>query len=207
MMSGKNSIALFGGTFDPVHKGHITPLLLLADQFDWSEIHLIPTYNPPHKKQPLASHSQRLAMLEQIIWRDNRLRVNAIEINEQKPSRTYPTLLYFKRQYPAAQLFFVLGMDSFIQLDQWQNWQKLTQLADLVVLPRQGYQLDSATAALRTWLVQQNNIHFPDCPLIDISATQLRQQIFKTPNNTQTAEFIYPETLSYIQEFKLYQTS
>lgn len=205
MTLSKPALAFLGGTFDPVHQGHINPLLQLADTFHWQHIHLLPSCLPPHREQPEASDEQRLAMLKLVAKQDHRLVVNDWEISQGKPSRTKRTLDYFRTTYPNHQLFFVMGMDSWVTLHQWVNWQHLNQSADLVILPRPGYKATQAAASVQQWLTEQTNIHFPTISETNISATELRQQIKHWQHGDPVPALLFAETFSYILSHNLYR--
>lgn len=205
MILTKPRLAFLGGTFDPVHRGHIEPLITLADRFDWEQVHLLPTCQPPHRAQPEASDAQRLAMLEAVAARDSRLVVNDWEIRQGEPSRTQRTLSYFRDAYPQHQLYFIMGMDSWVSLHTWLNWQQLNQFAHLVVLPRPGYQAAQAAPEVVQWLKQQSNIHFPELSETDVSATELRRQLHQWHEGQPTPRHLMPETFSYILSHKLYR--
>lgn len=211
-----NAIALFGGTFDPVHQGHILPLLELADQFHWQEIHLLPTFAPPHRPQPEASHQQRLTMLQLACQQDPRLKVNDWELRTAEPSRTIRTLRYFRDSFPHQPIYFVMGMDSLVQLDQWLDWQQLTDYAHLVALPRPDYYLDDASATLHDWLASRickvgeehglaGQVLLPETCLQDISATEIRQWFAEHPHHDETPHFLDAAVFRYIHEQNLYR--
>lgn len=201
-------LALFGGTFDPVHKGHIEPLLEIADTFHWDQIRLIPTCIPPHRKQPEASNLARIEMLQQLAKRDPRLVVDSWEIEQGKPSRTWPTLQYFSSAFPDAQLYFVLGMDSYVALDQWLNWTRLSELAHLVVLPRPGYNAEQASAEVSAWQQLSANkarVHFPHPEQVACSATELRDALYRRDRQKARDLGLFDETFHYIETHNLYR--
>src|SRR5690554_1032841 len=205
MTSFKPALAFLGGTFDPVHRGHVQPLLELANKFAWQQIHLLPSCLPPHREQPEASDEQRLAMLKLIEKQDSRLVVNDWEIRQGEPSRTNRTLDYFRSAYPDHQLYFVMGMDSWVSLHTWVNWQNLNQFADLVILPRPGYRAEDAAKAVQLWFSEQSNIHFPTINETNISATELRQQIKRWQIGDPVPPFLFAETFPYILSHNLYR--
>lgn len=201
----KPRLAFLGGTFDPVHRGHIEPLLRLADDFAWQSIHLLPTCLPPHRVQPEATNAQRLAMLQTVAQRDTRLIVNDWEIQQGLPSRTKPTLAYFHQAYPHHELYFIMGMDSWLNFHSWLNWHEINHNAALVILPRPGYQAEQAHAQVQAWAQQQTNIFFPAISETDISATELRQQIKHWRQGDPPPALLYPETFTYILSQNLYR--
>lgn len=200
-------IAILGGTFDPVHKGHIQPLLEIAAQFDWQHIRLVPTCTPPHRAQPQASNEHRIAMLQQVAQQDPRLQVDTWEIEQGKPSRTWPTLQHFRQQFPHSKLYFVIGMDSYVTLNQWLHWQQLTELAELVVLPRPGYLASQAPEPVQDWFAkpeQKARIHFVSPTAVACSATELRSALSARDHERALNLGLFDETFRYIEAHNLY---
>lgn len=209
------AIALLGGTFDPIHKGHIVPALTLAEQFGWQRIHLQPCFAPPHRTAPVASDKQRFEMVELASQADPRLFADDFELRQNKPTRTIHTLQHLRQQYPKASICFILGMDSFINFTSWLNWQEILQLAHLIVLPRPGYDLAQIPMALAQQLDRRRRqepadfqqgagyIYIASTPRVDVSATELRRALQQ--NAPQARELIDPKVLNYIHQHQLYQ--
>lgn len=205
-------IAILGGTFDPIHWGHLKPVLQLADRCGWNRIHLLPTCAPPHRQQPKVLDSHRLGMLDAAASIDPRLIVNDWELRQGLPSRTLPTLKHFRERYPNATLNFIIGMDSLLTLTEWLHWQRLFDYAHFIVLGRPGFTLASAntevTELLKTrqiGLAQINSgnggIYLADTSEIPISATELRAQLV---NQNSCPEFLPEPVWQYIQKHQLY---
>lgn len=210
----KGPVALLGGTFDPIHYGHIKPALSLADTLGWQKICLQPCFAPPHREPPLASDQQRLQMVRLAAELDSRLVADDWELRQGKPTRTVHTLSHLQNEYPAQSLHFIMGMDSFLSLTTWLNWQELLTLAHLVVLPRPGYELSNASVPLQQLLadaqtskpcdLQQGSghIYLAQTPPLDVSATELRQQL---KNNAQCPPLLPLNIFQYIRQQGLYQ--
>ena len=140
---------LYGGTFDPVHKGHLAIARAVAAAFDWP-VSLLPAADPPHRRAPGASAEQRASMLELAIGSDPRLHVDRRELNRHGPSYTVDTLAEVRAEIgPDAPLICVLGIDSVAQLDSWHDWQRIFSLANVLGVERPGTGIDPA------WLRQQ----------------------------------------------------
>ncbi|RUO34549.1 nicotinate-nucleotide adenylyltransferase [Aliidiomarina soli] len=211
-------IALLGGTFDPIHQGHIEPVLKLADTFGWSHVHLQPCFAPPHRPQPEASDQQRLAMVTLACQQDSRLLADDFELRQGKPTRTVHTLHHVRQQHPNASVCFIMGMDSFLQFTSWLNWQQILDLAHLVVLPRPGYQLTQLPPDLAAELKLRQRgdsesfsqgagfIYLAETPTVDISATALRRQLAQSPD-TSRIPLLDPAVLAYIRSHNLYQST
>ncbi|TRW49417.1 nicotinate-nucleotide adenylyltransferase [Aliidiomarina halalkaliphila] len=205
-------IAVFGGTFDPVHWGHLRPVLDLADQCHWERIHLLPTCAPPHRQQPEVLNTHRLGMLDAAATLDSRLYVNDWELRQGMPSRTLPTLKHFRERCPDATLVFIIGMDSLLLLPEWLHWERLFDYAHFVVMPRPGYSLDDARPELKELLAQRQisltelsqghgGIYIAESTPVDISATELRSRLSEL---TECPEFLPEPVWKYIQKHHLY---
>lgn len=130
-------VAVFGGTFDPVHLGHLIPTVGAAETFNFSQVVFIPAFDPPHKQGAvLAPFSHRFAMLALATQPYDRFFVSDLEMGRPGPTYTVDTLREFCRRNPGAEVYFVLGSDSFSQIETWHRWQELVDLAHLVVLHR-----------------------------------------------------------------------
>ncbi len=133
------SVALLGGTFDPIHNGHLRAALELRERFGFEQIRLIPCHQPPHRAAPSASSAQRLQMLELALAGETQLCVDAREIQRSGPSYTFDTLCELRAELGATcSLSLILGVDAFAELDSWHRWRELLQLAHIVVIARPG---------------------------------------------------------------------
>ncbi|MEM9293277.1 MAG: nicotinate-nucleotide adenylyltransferase [Acidobacteriota bacterium] len=145
-MSAPRRIALFGGTFDPIHRGHLDPALRVADQLKLDEVIYLPTARPPHK--PGARYAPawaRYAMVELAVLDQARCRVDDYELQGQGAAYTIHSLEHFRRLYPDDELYLLLGADSFLSLPRWYRWRQYSRLVRLAVMVRPGYRLESAT--------------------------------------------------------------
>ncbi|CUS48758.1 MAG: nicotinate-nucleotide adenylyltransferase NadD [Idiomarinaceae bacterium HL-53] len=200
-------IAIVGGTFDPVHKGHLEPVLAIAPTFDWQQIRLMPTYTPPYREQPLATDQQRLDMLNLVCAEKDLCIADDFELKRAQPSRTVPTLQAFKAAHPESELYFIMGMDSFVQLNQWQDWQKLTQFAHLVILPRPEYSLAQLPNEVREWMRlndQPHQVFETQAPVVPISSTEIRAALANPQQRDWGCKFLYPQVVDYIESHNLY---
>lgn len=135
-------IGILGGTFDPVHFGHLRPALDLADALGLDTLRLLPCHQPSHRGRPGASTMQRIAMLRHAIEGVPRLMVDTRESERDKPSYSVDTLQSFRDEFADAQLLFFMGLDAFQNFCNWHQWQRILELAHLVVVPRPAVQLD-----------------------------------------------------------------
>ncbi|MBS0590577.1 MAG: nicotinate-nucleotide adenylyltransferase [Proteobacteria bacterium] len=179
-------IAILGGTFDPVHNGHLRVAWEAAEALD-AQVRLMPAHVPPHKPAPLASAAQRVAMLERALIGQSRLVVDTRELRREGTSYTVDTLRDLRVEFGEAQsLILLVGADAFGNLPTWREWRQLFRLAHIVMLTRPGRtepwsgelieevaprrareprELQTASAG-KVWSI-------PVTPL-DISATQVR---------------------------------
>lgn len=131
-------IGVFGGTFDPVHAGHLAVARAAAARCGLDLVLLMPALAPPHKEQPLASYSHRLAMLEAAVADDPALAVSLLEAERQPPSYTVDTLRELHRRLGAREFYLILGADMFAEIRLWYRYTELFRLAHLIVVARPG---------------------------------------------------------------------
>jgi len=131
-------IGLYGGSFDPVHKGHVATAEELLDRFPFREIRLLPAACSPLKQAATANH-HRLAMLELALANTPALMIDARELRRPPPSYSIDTLREVRAELgPTSPLVFIMGLDSFLDLPHWKDWQRLTDVAHLLVVSRPG---------------------------------------------------------------------
>lgn len=131
-------VAVFGGTFDPVHLGHLRPALEVAEALAVSELRMMPARIPPHRGDPGASADDRVAMLERALAGQDRLVMDRRELERDGPSYTVDTLASLREEFPDRPLALVVGEDAFAGFSQWHRWQDIPGLAHLVVMTRPG---------------------------------------------------------------------
>ncbi|MCV9877907.1 nicotinate-nucleotide adenylyltransferase [Brenneria izbisi] len=208
--------AFFGGTFDPIHYGHLKPVTALAKIAGLNQIVLLPNNVPPHRPQPEASPRQRLRMVQLAAENDTLFSVDDRELQRQKPSYTIDTLETLRREKGAdTPLAFIIGQDSLLTLHQWHRWQDLLSVCHLLVCARPGYRSTLSTPELQQWLTshrtqdaqslhQQTHgqIFLADTPLVTISATSIRQ---RRQAGLDCRDWLPPAVLNYINEHGLYR--
>ena len=133
-------IALYGGTFDPVHNGHLHAAKMVCDLLDLAELRLVLSARPSHRSDTGASISERFAMLRLACADDDRLIADDQEIHRDGPSYTVDTLEAFRASYPAEPLCWVIGWDAYRLLTSWHRWRRVAELANLVVVQRPGHE-------------------------------------------------------------------
>lgn len=133
-------LALFGGTFDPVHLGHLSVAWEASELLD-AEVRLLPASVPPHRAQPRASAEQRVALLTAALRGQQRLGLDTRELDRQGPSYSVDTLAEVRAEQGARPLILLVGVDAFLGFPQWHRWRELFALAHVAVLHRPGYDM------------------------------------------------------------------
>ena len=210
----RKTLGIFGGTFDPIHIGHLRMALELKQQLKLDEMRLLPCYLPPHRATPGASAEQRVAMLKLALQDCADLRVDTRELQRDKPSYTFDTLSELRTELSEqTSICLCMGMDSFVSLDQWHEWRQLIRLAHIVVVERPGYQLPESGAVadlLRRHRADADVITAAPAGavvvsspgLLPISATAIRTQI----NAGDSPQFLLPDAVwNYIRAQGLYR--
>jgi nicotinate-nucleotide adenylyltransferase len=203
-------IGVFGGTFDPVHNGHLRSAVELLDVFDLNEIRLIPCGQPPHRATPMTSGLHRARMLELAVNNRSRWVVDRREIERPGYSFMVDTLKSLKKDFPHETLLLAIGADAFCHFTRWHEWQRIFVYAHVLVMTRPGYTfpelepflLSKKTEALSSLKQQQaGSLLFYTVTPLDISASQIRDLICAG----QRADFLLPDAvLDYIHFHRLY---
>jgi len=218
--------ALLGGSFDPVHAGHVALAKLFQDLLRPDQLRIVPAGNP-YQKAPLhASAQDRVAML-QLAFNDAQLPIviDRQEIERSGPSYTIDTLRQVRAELgPGAAIVFLMGADQLMHLDSWQDWQSLFGLAHIGVAARPGYSLAAASLppavadmiSVRQGSLDQlrttpsGKVFLAETLAVDISATQIRAALLAQDSvaisiANKTSSLIPPVVLDYIQQHQLYK--
>lgn len=204
-------IGIFGGTFDPIHYGHLRSALEMQETFDLTEVRFIPSATPPHRSQPTATAEQRLQMVALAIQDQDHFICDARELNRHGFSYMVDTLASLRQDFPNQPLLLFIGTDAFNQLNTWYQWQRLCDFAHIVVMTRPNadsqplndffisrYTKDKAE--LTTTLA--GKLYFHTVTQLDISATAIRQLIAQQRN----PRFLLPDAvIDYITQQQLYE--
>lgn len=209
-----NAIGILGGTFDPVHFGHLRSALEVCQQLNLDHVRLIPCAVPPHRQATMASAEVRRLMLELATKSVPKLIVDDRELQREGPSFTVDTLLSIREEFPHAPLFLILGTDAFRGLASWSRWQQILPLAHIVVVQRPEENLDLQDDMQRWYqqhLAQTTDRQLPAgkiWPLgvtpLAISATQIRDDLVAgIPVN-----FLLPDSvIAVIEQLGLYRSN
>ncbi|RWR00777.1 nicotinate-nucleotide adenylyltransferase [[Pantoea] beijingensis] len=210
--------ALLGGTFDPIHYGHLRPVEALAQLTGLQKVTLLPNNVPPHRPQPEASSAQRVRMVELAIGDRPLFTLDRREMQRKTPSYTVETLEALRGEYGEQQpLAFIIGQDSLLTLHTWHRWHDLLTLCHLLVCRRPGYPTKMETPALQSWLdthltAQATALHQQpsglifqaDTPLVPVSATEIRQ---RRHQGQSCDDLLPPAVIDYIEREGLYLKS
>ncbi|MDD5338940.1 MAG: GTPase ObgE [Dehalococcoidales bacterium] len=196
-------IGILGGTFDPIHMGH----LMIAEEakaaLDLSEVLLIPAGQPmTHPNEFVTAAKHRLEMAKLAAEEKPYLRVSTVEIERDGPSYTADTLAALRKKFGEDELYFILGWDSLAQLPNWHQPERIVGQCTLVAVPRPGYEKPSIRALENALPGIERKVIFLDKPNVDISATEVR----KKAGRGESIDQLVPETVAkYISRHKLYQ--
>ncbi|WMY95144.1 MAG: nicotinate-nucleotide adenylyltransferase [Arsenophonus sp.] len=206
---------IFGGTFDPIHNGHLIPVTQLAKKIGLKKIILVPNNLPSHRQKPVANIQQRIEMIKLAIKNNPLFSIDFREIN-QIPSYTITTLISFRKEIGWKKpLIFILGEDSLLSIQTWFCWKKILTLCHLIVCARSNSNIYFQNKIMQKWL-KEHQIHNPKIlnykvsnkiylfknPLLNISATTIRQR----KNKKKSCHNMLPESVSlYIDKNNLYQ--
>ena len=208
------TLGILGGSFDPVHRGHISLAKSVYQHCQLAELKLVPLFQPVHRTQPLASADQRLQMLELATAKEQGLSVDDREIKRADQSYTVTTLRSFREEFPQAALCLVMGMDAFVSLHTWHEWRSLIDYAHILFTRRPGSHLQIRDKDLLSMYESRlcenvdelhsstaGKVYQVPAPELDISSTQVRQMIAAK----QDLDAVLPnEVISFIRREGIY---
>ncbi|MBM4339737.1 MAG: nicotinate-nucleotide adenylyltransferase [Deltaproteobacteria bacterium] len=214
---GKKRIGLFGGTYNPIHFGHLRGAEEIREAFHLDEVVFIPSATPPHKAtDAIIDAKHRMEMVKLAIASNPYFSMSEIELSRQGKSYLIDTLRHFC-EGRADIFFFILGGDAFVEIETWKDFQNLFTLCHFVVMARPGFQKtpvasqlpDSLTSAFqydietKVWVhLSGYHLHFQEISFLDISSTKVREFIEK---GESVRYLIPPETEAYIYKHGLYR--
>ena len=202
-------IAILGGTFDPIHNGHLAAAHSVADTFQVDELHFVPAFTPPHKAGlGLTSPFHRFAMVALATISIERFRASTIEVDALEKRYTVETLEAMKKSHPGAQFLFVIGTDMFQEIESWRNYRRLFELAHLAVVNRPGFPFRENVAPFQV-LTEKKSVKLPEEPAVfylpfvqqPISSTAIRDD---RKRGADVSRWVPPLVWSYIEKNKLY---
>ncbi|MCC6202004.1 MAG: nicotinate-nucleotide adenylyltransferase [Gammaproteobacteria bacterium] len=214
-MRPEHAVGLFGGTFDPVHIGHLRLALEVIERFALAELRLIPNAVAPLRGATVASGAERLAMLSQACHGLDRLRIDDRELRRGGVSYTIDTLRAIRAEHGAGCLLFVLGMDALLGLPQWRDWRAIPELVNLLVVTRPNTPPPAATGDLAellrvaatddpATLLASDHGRIMQCeiPRFPVSSTDIRERL----GQGRCIDFLVPDGVrDFILQRRLYQ--
>lgn len=194
-MQYNQPIGILGGTFDPIHRGHLAIAEHVLTQFQLDHVEFIPSFKPPHRKPSIASAYDRLTMVRLAIQDYPKFIVNDMEIKQQTISYSVHTLQQLWQEKPYQPFCFIIGADAFYDIDQWREWEKLLTLTHFIVINRDNIlltqkkkirkllQLHQTTNKKDLQLSLAGKIYLESIPNIPISAENIRLRLKQGEKN------------------------
>lgn len=200
-------VGLFGGSFDPIHAGHLAPVLEACERLSLDRVIYLPTARPPHKpKRHFAPAWARYAMVELALLDEDRLYASPHELTLGRPAYTVDTVEAFRRRWPRVALHLLIGSDSFAELSTWRRWEELVDAVRLVVLARPGWEVERVVGDLPAELsrrVEAGEVDFVVHRQVDLSATGIRDLLARGEEPPPGA--LPVPVLNYIRKYRLYR--
>ncbi len=203
-----DDVLFFGGTFDPVHNGHLAVARALAELRGFERVVFVPTSNPPHKPAASADAADRLAMLELATAGEELLAVSEVELGRSGASYTYDTLLALREEYgPSVRLHWMIGADMLAELHKWHRAEEVVEMAEFVIVMRPPWheRIEEVFRTLeghfRPDVVEKLRSSVVDTPLVDISSTDIRRRVAA---GEPVGDLVPDEVAAYIARRGLY---
>ncbi|MDO4474209.1 MAG: nicotinate-nucleotide adenylyltransferase [Eubacteriales bacterium] len=198
-------IGIMGGTFDPIHNGHIMLGEYAYRQFDLDEVWFMPNGNPPHKQDNLNRTDAKIRseMVALAIKDYPQFKLQEHEINRKEISYSYQTMEYFHNKYPEHEFYFIIGADSLSSIESWMKPERLLKTCTMLAAFRDEMNCQSVMKKQIEELNQKYNadIRLLNTPLVDVSSSQLREDI---KNNRPVGDKIHENVIDYIKKHQLY---
>lgn len=197
---------LFGGTFNPIHIGHLNIAYEALYRLNLESVVFMPSGNPPHKTDKTIRDSKlRLDMVKLAIEDEKLFSVSEYEITKEEFSYTFETLEYFNKTEKNTKWYFITGVDCLMQLETWKNVEKIMSSCEFVVFNRDGYNIKDILNKKRFIEEKYNKkIFFLDIPILEISSSSIRKKIY---NNEEISYLVGKNVKKYIYESNLYPRS
>lgn len=206
---------MFGGTFDPVHKGHLAVARGVLARYGLDELLCIPAPHPPHKSRPLTGFQHRVAMLETVLADEPNISVSLIEAERASPSYTIDTLVALREKAGDHHYHLLIGADSFVEVHLWHRYRELFLLTDLIVAARPGIDRREITGQVGrlpgsfqhdreqdAWIREDGfRIYYFSSIRVDLSSSEIRERLAL---NMEVNDLLPPAVLEYIRKHRLY---
>ena len=203
-------IAILGGTFDPIHNGHLRAAQAVSDVFELDEVHFTPAFVPPHKASSgITSAFHRFVMVAIAIAPFSRFRVSPIEADTLKSRYSVETLESMHRTYPDSSFLFIAGTDMFHDIAGWKDYRRLLELTSFAVVNRQGFRMREDIAPVEVVgesasisIMDKRQIYYVPFIEENVSATNIREG---AQREESLEGWVPPEVAAYISRHQLYQ--
>ena len=201
-MRERKRIALYGGTFDPVHSGHLEVARRVPELFEIDEVVFIPAQLAPHKVgRAVTEPIHRYAMLALATQDDTRLRISTFELDAPDRRYTVDTVAHFQRTFgETTELFFIMGADSWSEIKTWRDWERLLKMTNHIVVTRPGYETPLAPPEL------EKQIFFTDAVMKDVSATNIRR-LANEGRYDELDQMVPRSVANYIRKYEIYRNT
>lgn len=206
-------IGIFGGTFDPIHYGHLRAALEVKEILGLDQVRMVLSAKPPHRPSPITPVETRLDMLRLALSPVPGFIADTTEMERAGQSYMVITLASLRREFPVQPLLLCIGIDAFNKLESWHQWQRLFDFAHVVVLTRPGYSAGALSVFFQARLAAEHKelsahlagkLYFQPITQLDISATAIRTML----DEGRSPRFLLPDAvLTYINEHNLYRST
>lgn len=187
-------IGLFGGTFDPIHIGHLIVMENCINQLGLDKIFILPNSNPPHKLENNKSPADiRVRMVKESIKDNPKIEINDYDYKDNNIHYTYQTLEHFTKSYSKDEIFFIMGEDSFLELDTWKNYTKILE-NKIIVFKRYSDSGRRIKDKLKFFANYRDNLYIIDNISMDISSTLIRDLV----KNKKSIKYLVTDEVRFI---------
>jgi nicotinate-nucleotide adenylyltransferase len=213
-------VAFYGGSFDPIHDGHLQIAKSLTELFELNEFWFVPAFHAPHKKgRSVTSPVCRYAMIALATNDLPQIKISTVELNAPEKPYTFETLLKLKNELTSAQIFFVMGADSWEEITTWREWKLVLTTVNIIVVTRPRFEIEfshvgeeirarivdlreSPQSAVRSPQSKDQQIYITDAVCLDVSATEIRRKIRAGEGDWR--ELVPPQVAKYIEKYEIY---
>jgi len=215
-------VAFYGGSFDPIHNGHLQIAEKLTELFELDEFWFVPAFHAPHKRgKNVTSPVCRYAMIALATNAESKIKISTVELNAPEKPYTFETLAKLKNQLSSAQIFFVMGADSWKEITTWREWETVLTVVNIIIVTRPKFEIEFSHVGeeiqgrivdLRKNVLSRKSeienhatatkIYITDAVNLDVSATEIRRKI--SANETDWRELVPPQVAKYIEKYELY---
>ena len=204
-------VGVFGGTFDPIHRGHLRTVSEVRVQLGLSRVLVIPVNIPPHRPTPMAAPRHRISMIQLAIKHMPQLECDDREMRRGGTSYTVFTVQELRQEFGEIPLCLILGLDSFLDLPNWYRWSEILDYVHIIVMRRPGWELPPSLPDWWSHAVEENpldlkkkpygSVYCMSVPPVDITSTGIRNQLLF---NSHIKNALPSSVLDYIRRNKLY---